>query len=432
MITKAGAAIAALWGDVTHTPSSAPRLLESVAALALRAPADDCRLGDLSEVYVRTWQQVARRLGNAPWAHAASHLAADLRYAVSAFDVALFTRVVDPAIRVGEEGCISMLAIDLRERTMTLIRNGAARLLLPATLLAGSALLIGGAIDTWMTWRRTEALMLQLQKDKAEAIALQIDQFGTTLLQQIGWAGTPKWAEMPSEQRHIDLMRLLRQSPSINELAEIDPGGREQLLVSRLAIDVVASGKDWSKDARFSELSAHHAIRFSSVYLRRTTEPYVSVSLRTAPRGAIVAEINLAPVQRAIAGVKLGDSGYAYLVERTGYLIAHPDFNQVRAQRDLSGLAQVGAALATSSDKASEGQMFDSSLGAGPVRSVYAAIPSTGWRVMVELPAAEVRAPFWGAVMRGAGLLLFGLLAALVAGRFAVRRQPAPSRLATA
>ena len=40
-------------------------------------------------------------------------------------------------------------------------------------------------------------------------------------------------------------MRLLRQVPAITELIQLDDSGKEQLKVSRLAMDVVGSDKDY-------------------------------------------------------------------------------------------------------------------------------------------------------------------------------------------
>ena len=51
-------------------------------------------------------------------------------------------------------------------------------------------------------------------------------------------------------------MRLLRQVPAITELTELDATGKERLRVSRLAMDVVASGGDFSNDPTFAEAAA--------------------------------------------------------------------------------------------------------------------------------------------------------------------------------
>ena len=109
-------------------PAHAPHWLERLAAGGLGAPADDSRLGDLSEQYVRTHQHVRLLLGTAPWAMAASHLAADVCYLAATVNVMLFVRAVDPGVRLAEDNTAALIALDLRERTMAMLRIAARKL----------------------------------------------------------------------------------------------------------------------------------------------------------------------------------------------------------------------------------------------------------------------------------------------------------------
>ena len=52
------------------------------------------------------------------------------------------------------------------------------------------------------------------------------------------------------EQRRIEYLKLQRQAPAITEVVWIDPHGREQLRISRLAMDAISSGTDLSQGAR--------------------------------------------------------------------------------------------------------------------------------------------------------------------------------------
>ena len=55
----------------------------------------------------------------------------------------------------------------------------------------------------------------------------------------------------PLDQRRQDYFRLLRQVPAITELAQLDAEGREQLKVSRLAMDAIGSEADFSQSPAF-------------------------------------------------------------------------------------------------------------------------------------------------------------------------------------
>ena len=54
--------------------------------------------------------------------------------------------------------------------------------------------------------------------------------------------------------------------------------GREQLHVSRLAMDVISSNIDLSKEPQFAEAVAHK-VYYGPVYFRRESEPYMTLAL---------------------------------------------------------------------------------------------------------------------------------------------------------
>jgi hypothetical protein len=95
-------------------------------------------------------------------------------------------------------------------------------------------------------------------------------------------------------QRRFDALRLLRQVPPITELSLLDAQGKEYLKVSRLAMDVVGSGTDYSKEAKFTETTAKK-IYYGPVYLRRELEPYMTLGLAGTryDAGVSVVELNL-------------------------------------------------------------------------------------------------------------------------------------------
>ena len=107
-------------------------------------------------------------------------------------------------------------------------------------VVAGTATAVSGSVQ-------------RHQQEKAQGAAERIDRFVAEIEQQIGWTTHAQWSAGSLDQRRYDFVRLLRQVPAITELVEIDGKGREQLKVSRLAMDVVASGSDYSTDPRFAK-----------------------------------------------------------------------------------------------------------------------------------------------------------------------------------
>lgn len=425
-------ALATAWRAFSLAPGQAPRRLERVAAVCLQAPADDSRLGDLSEAYVRTHERARMRLGIGPAAMVASHLAADVHYLAAAVNVVLFARVLDPCLRLAENGLLAFVTLELRERTMTRLRMVVSRLVLPVVLLLACGLLLNSAIDVWYTWRHTETLMLRLQREKAEAAATRIEQFLAGVQSQIGWTTSAWWTTRPVEQRRVDYLRLLRQVPSITEVAQANGDGKEVLRVSRLAMDVVESGVDLARDVRFTQARERRAY-FGPVYFRKQSEPYMSLALAQdgASGGVTLAEVNLKPVWEIVRAIEVGKTGYAYIVDGNGRLIAYRDSDLVLRKTDLTSLPQVAGALASASPgPPTEGRAVDSSLSGPPVLSVHAMVPTLAWRVFVDVPVAEARPSVW-MLIRGLGLLGLGLAAGLLASLLAARRitlaRPAPA-----
>jgi hypothetical protein len=152
---------------------------------------------------------------------------------------------------------------------------------------------------------------------------------------------------VPIEQRRYDFIRLLRQAPAITEALYVDGQGREQLRLSRLEPDVLDSGADLSADARFRG-TREGRVWYGPVTFRRGSEPYMALAMAHAGRnpGATIAEVNLKLIWEVITGIRVGGSGYAFVTDTAGRLIAHPDMSLVLRETDLSALPQVADAIA--------------------------------------------------------------------------------------
>src|SRR2546421_10370591 len=118
------------------------------------------------------------------------------------------------------------------------------------------ALLTNGLSELWFSYREYKASLIRIQREQAEAAAAKIGQFIREIESQVGWTTQLPWSAGTIDQRRFDGLRLLRQVPAITELAQLDSAGKEQLKVSRLAMDVVASQGDMSSEPKFAEAVA--------------------------------------------------------------------------------------------------------------------------------------------------------------------------------
>jgi len=294
--------------------------------------------------------------------------------------------------------------------------------------LVSLVLLVNGLFDVWFSYGEARDAAIRLQREKADAAAQRIGDFIAEIEKQIGWTTATQWASSPIEQRRFDFGRLQRQAPGITELIQLDGHGREQLKVSRLAMDVVGSGADYSADPRFTGALAKK-VWFGPVYFRKESEPYMTMAVAQSGRnaGVTVAEVNLKLIWDVITAIKIGKTGYAYVVDGDGRLIAHPDISRVLRNTDLSGLPQVAAARGTAAAAADPAAIVRN-LDGHRVLSASAAIPKLGWIVFVEQPISEALAPLYNSVLETGLLLALGLVVAILAGLLLARRMTGPIR----
>ena len=121
------------------------------------------------------------------------------------------------------------------------------------SLLVTVALLASGMVEIYFSYQESKEVLSALQREKAQAAAVRIEGFITEIERQMGWVTQPRAvAGATLEQRRFDFFRLQRQVPPATEITYIDLAGREQLRISRLAMDVIGSQVDLSGDPRFT------------------------------------------------------------------------------------------------------------------------------------------------------------------------------------
>ena len=278
------------------------------------------------------------------------------------------------------------------------------------------ALVASGGFEVRFSYQEHKNSLIGIQEQQAAAAADKIEEFITQIESQVGWTTQLPWTDGTLDQRRFDALRLLRQVPAITELAQIYAAGREQLKVSRLTMDVVGSGLDYSHKPEFTQAVAHK-VYYGPVYFRRESEPYMTLSLAGTRRdtGVSIAQVNLKLIWDVVSKIKVGAHGRAYVVDSSGRLIAHPDISLVLRNTDMSRLAQVRGARAGS---ATEAVQEADDIGGHKVLTAYAPVKPLGWFVFVETPIEEAYAPLYQSIERMGYVLLGALALAFIAGMF--------------
>src|SRR5262249_15421832 len=146
---------------------------------------------------------------------------------------------------------------------------------------------------------------------QAEGIVEKVESFIKEIEGDIGWT-TGSLSAGGIEQRRFDFLRLLRQVPGITEVSHIDATGREQIKVSRLTMDKLASETDFSQDPKFTQARANKRY-VSQVYFRKQSDPYITLAVEGGGGSVTVTEVNLKVIQDIVAATRVGDHGVAFV-----------------------------------------------------------------------------------------------------------------------
>ena len=321
------------------------------------------------------------------------------------------------------------------------------RYLVVFLLLVGGVLMAAGATELYFTYQEAKRALVRIEREKAFAAAERIDLFVKDIQHRVratmraiaddaSVAGPQRpngeyretLAAALTEQREMDFVRLLRNAPSITEARYLDIAGREQIRVSRFALDAIGSSEDFGQTAAYRTARAGKTY-LGPLYFRNESEPYVTLAVPADASAleVIAVDFSLKAIWDIVSRIRVGHAGFAYVVDEHGRLIAHPDVGDVLRGRDISGMAHFRAAKVDTGATGDSAMVADG-LGGGRVLVAHAIVPSAGWIVFIEQPLAEAFAPLEATLVRGAIILAGGLLAAVLASIALARGLVAPIR----
>lgn len=304
-----------------------------------------------------------------------------------------------------------------RARTAFETRRGRLswRIMALFVAFAVALLLVVGVLLTFLSFRAQRAAVAHTQSEIAKQAALEVSTFLATVEQSLlVLAQTHNLADLdPTAQRQA-LAQLLETLPTFDELAYVDALGRERAKVSPYHTFTAAELGSQAQSIGF-----RHAMRgeryLSGVgFSAYSGQPVVSLAmpvsdLRQATVGVLMAQVNFHRMWNIVTGLKVGESGYAYVVDEQGRLIAYRDISPVLRHEDLRHLPTVAAFLQgrpiTAAYRGLTGQR---------VIGALAPIAGTPWAVVAELPTGEAYAGLYR-MLWGLGVLLLGAVVVAVA-----------------
>lgn len=128
--------------------------------------------------------------------------------------------------------------------------------------------------------------------------------------------------------------------------------------------------------------------------------------------GALLGVVDFEKLSQKVLDTKYGQTGYAFLVDRQGKVIVHPNQELMKNMEDMSNLEPVQGALSGKSGtvayKVQDGEKL----------SGFSNVPLSGWGVVVQQPKSEAVADANKVTLVGIGFTLLAILLAALAGIF--------------
>ena len=299
-------------------------------------------------------------------------------------------------------------------------------------LLIAGGLISSAALEIYFRYRESQEQIALLEQQAAAVAALKIERFVQDIVTAI--KSSTKSREVMqgrvSPEYRFELKRLLYLTPAITEAMALDIDGVKQAHVSRAGAVSSDARSDFAPSAGFQR-ALQGKPEYGPVYFVQNSEPYMTIAYPIEQYagtviGVIQVEVNLKYIWDVVSNIKTGEAGYAYVVTRSGDLIAHRDISLVLRRQNLAHLAQVQTAFQVASGAPRPKVMLASNLEGKRVISSHAFIPSLQWMVFIERPAEEAYTPLYASMLRTSGFLLVGFSMAVLASWFVGRRVVRP------
>jgi hypothetical protein len=217
--------------------------------------------------------------------------------------------------------------------------------------LTGGVLLLGSAGELYFTYREAKSALVRSEQENAAAAAQEIRHFLGDIERQLRFvSGYVSVSQRDAlAEREIDFFRLLRHVPAISDVRFIDAAGREQLVVSRFALNAVGQGRDAADDDAFVKTRSGSAY-FGPVYFRNDSELHPSPIPGEKGNRGHCREISLRGIWDTISRILGATTGAMPSTELAPH--AHPDISLVlrsaiSAALRCCGRGRWGDALAT-------------------------------------------------------------------------------------
>ncbi len=187
------------------------------------------------------------------------------------------------------------------------------------------------------------------------------------------------------------LENLLYRNDSLMELTLLNEKGRETVKVSKYKVMGPSDLKDQSKSEMF-RVASKGEMFYGEVRVSQDEIPLMIIALpieeyKGKTIGILAAQIHLQCLWDVVSETKIGEKGFAYVVDNEGTLVAHPEARRVLMKENVSYLCGTRCHIQKES-------VFEWGWPSGErFLNVYKRIETLNWIVIVQVPVEEAYGP---------------------------------------
>ncbi|KXG75538.1 methyl-accepting chemotaxis protein [Thermotalea metallivorans] len=261
----------------------------------------------------------------------------------------------------------------------------------------------------------------EANKIMAKVVALQADLYITSSMETMRTLiATVNFETLDEYGKNTTLGKMASVNVQFKSVYMTDMGGNV-LASTNYRRD---NGKNYKDTIWFKEAAAGRTYVSDTFIDEDSKMPVITIAMPienivSGQTGVMAADLRLDRLFYLTKDMKIGETGYSYIVDKKGNIIAHPQFKE-KVLTKYNALEKGIKGVVSVIEGKSDVEIYEDTEGQKVVGG-YAPVPSTKWGILVEQQYREIteqgRIALWRTIVISLAVILFGLLASVLFAR---------------